>query len=387
MRDVLDAVVGRKAASAGDRDVLVGASGFTGQAKHRVAMFEQALRGRVHDLLGKRVEHRRAGGAQHGKGDPLADHRNMSGGEYRPDSFFQPGEVGGHLVGVVAGTGSVGPGDQDEQRSVSHEPYDTCKNVQQHEGVGMLAAERRDFLLARLSTDGKIVAKEIAGQLGLSEDSVRRDLRELASAGLCQRVYGGALPASPAIADYGARVGVEPASKARIAAAVAGMIAPGSSVILDGGTTTLAVVAALPRDLDCTVITHSPTIAAALVTHPSVEVYLLGGKLFKHSAVTCGAAAAEAAHGISADVFFLGVTAVHPDEGLTTGDADEAAMKRTLADRAGETYVLASVEKIGAASRYQVLPLSAVAGIITDAEPNNSTRSLHDRGVQLIHVP
>jgi DeoR/GlpR family transcriptional regulator of sugar metabolism len=248
----------------------------------------------------------------------------------------------------------------------------------------MLAAERRDYLLKRLAVDGKVVAKDVAAQLGLSEDSVRRDLRELAAAGLCQRVYGGALPVSPAIADYATRASVEPASKARIAATAVGLIQPGNAVILDGGTTTLALVGALPLDLNCTVITHSPTIAAALVEHPIVEVYLIGGRLFKHSAVTCGAAAAEAAQAISADLFFLGITAVHPTEGLTTADADEAAMKRTLAGRAAETYVLASVEKIGAASRYQVLPLTAVAGIITDAPTDDTTDALIEQGVRLL---
>ena len=105
-------------------------------------------------------------------------------------------------------------------------------------------------------------------------------------------------------------------------------------MILDGGTTTQAVVRALPADLECTVITHSPTVSAALLDHRSVEVFMLGGRLFKHSAVASGAAAVEATLGISADVFLLGVTGVHPDQGLTTGDADEAAMKRALARRA-----------------------------------------------------
>ena len=78
-------------------------------------------------------------------------------------------------------------------------------------------------------------------------------------------------------------------------------------------------------------------------------------------------AAAEAAQTVQADIFLLGVTGVHPEAGLTTGDPDEAAMKRTLASRAAETYVLASTEKVGAASPYSVLPLSSVSGIITDA--------------------
>jgi len=230
----------------------------------------------------------------------------------------------------------------------------------------MLAAERQALLLERLARDGKVVAKEIAAELGLSDDSVRRDLRELAAAGLCQRVYGGALPVSPALAHYADRTRVAPASKDRVAARAALLIVPGSTVILDGGTTTLAVVHALPPALTCTVVTHSPTIAAALVPHEGVEVFLLGGRLFKHSAVTCGAAAVEAAQAITADLFLLGVTGVHPSAGLTTGDVEEAAMKRALAGRAADTYVLASAEKIGVASPYRVLPFADIAGIITD---------------------
>ena len=251
----------------------------------------------------------------------------------------------------------------------------------------MLAAQRRDFLLNRLQSDGRLVAKDVAAEFGVTEDSVRRDLRELAAAGLCQRVYGGALPVSPAVADYAARGSVSPAAKQRVAAAAAALIRPGSTVLLDGGTTALAVTAALPSDLRATVVTHSPTVAAALVEHPTVEVYVLGGRLFKHSAVTCGAAAAEAAAGVHADLFLLGVTGVHHEAGLTTGDPDEAAMKRTLAGRAAETYVLASHEKIGAASPYTVLPLRAVSGIITDAPTGSPVlEQLRRQGVAIVEA-
>ena len=73
---------------------------------------------------------------------------------------------------------------------------------------------------------------------------------------------------------------------------------------------------------------------------------------------------------------------MHPDAGLTTGDADEAAMKRTLAGRAADTYVLASAEKIGAASPYRVLPLAEVAGIVTDAP--GSLAEFANAGVPII---
>lgn len=249
----------------------------------------------------------------------------------------------------------------------------------------MLAAERRDYLLRILADEGKVVAKDIAARLGLSEDSVRRDLRDLAAEGLCQRVYGGALPASPAVADYTARQTVAPESKHRVATAAARLLRPESAVILDGGTTALALAKALPGDLRCTVITHSPTIAAALNEHPLAEVFLLGGKIFKHSAVACGAAAVEAAQQVSADLCLLGVTGVHPEAGLTTGDPDEAAMKRALAARAADTYILASSEKIGTASRYRVLPWEKISGLITDAPQTHPViTDLAEHGTNII---
>lgn len=248
----------------------------------------------------------------------------------------------------------------------------------------MLAASRKDLLLARLRADGRIVAKELAAELGLSEDSIRRDLRELDAAGLAVRVYGGALPASPAVADYAGRQSLATDSKQRIARFAARLIEPGSTVLIDGGTTALAVVRALPLDTECTIITHSPTVAAALLDHVA-EVFILGGRLFKHSAVASGAAAMEAAQAITADRFLLGVTGIHESAGLTTGDADEAAMKRALASRAGETFVLGSSEKIGAVSRYAVLPFADIAGVIVDgATP--TTEALARLDVRLLHA-
>ncbi len=248
----------------------------------------------------------------------------------------------------------------------------------------MLAAERKELWLRKLRSDGTVVARDVAAELGVSEDTIRRDLRELASAGLCQRVYGGAVPASPALADYPGRAQVSPTSKKLVAARAAELIEPGSVVILDGGTTTLEVVHHLPRTLRCTVVTHSPTIAVGLLPHEQIEVLLIGGRLFRHSAVTSGAAAVEAVQRVTADLFLLGVTGVHPDHGLTTGDAEEAAMKRTLSTRAAETYVLASAEKLGTASPHQVLALSQVAGVVTDGADHPALAALIERGARIL---
>jgi DeoR/GlpR family transcriptional regulator of sugar metabolism len=250
----------------------------------------------------------------------------------------------------------------------------------------MLQATRRELLLDRLRRDRRLIAKDIAAELDLSEDSIRRDLRELAHEGLLVRVYGGAVPSSPAVGDYAARVEIAPGSKARVARMAAAMIAPGSTVILDGGTSTLGVVHELSRSLACTIVTHSPTIAAALLDHEA-DVLLLGGRLFKHSAVAMGVEAVETARRVNADLFLLGVTGIHHEAGLTTGDSEEAAMKRTLASRAAETFVLGSIEKVGAVSPHQVLPLDEVAGLIVDADTDAATlEGLRGAGASLVEA-
>jgi len=253
----------------------------------------------------------------------------------------------------------------------------------------MLAAERRDQLVARLHRDGKLVARDLAAELGLSEDSVRRDLRELAAAGLCQRVYGGALPVAPGLgAVQAARSEIAPESKRRVGARAARLIMPGSTAILDGGTTALEVVAALPPDLDARIITHSATTAAALASHPKASVLMLGGHLHKQSVSASGAMAAEAAGRISADVALLIITGIHPQEGLTVSDPEQAALLRILISRAADTYVMASVEKLGTVCAYRTVGLPEVAGIITDAPADHPTvRQLLDQGVTVIPAP
>jgi DeoR/GlpR family transcriptional regulator of sugar metabolism/transposase len=254
-------------------------------------------------------------------------------------------------------------------------------------GHTVLAAERRDLLLARLRRDGKLVARDLAAELGLSEDSVRRDLRELAADGLCQRVYGGALPVSPALGTITARAEIATDSKRRVAAAAARLVTPGSTVILDGGTTAMRLVAALPPDLDARIITHSATTAVAVAGHPTVSGFLLGGDIHKRSVSASGATTAETASRITADLALLTIPGVHPREGLTAGEPDDAALKRIFASRAADTYVMASAEKLGTVCACQVIGLTEVAGIITDAPASDPTiRQLRDQGATIIQA-
>lgn len=248
----------------------------------------------------------------------------------------------------------------------------------------MFAAQRRERILATLRSEGRVVARDLAVSLGISEDTVRRDLRDMAAEGLLHRVHGGALPASPAVADFSARASIATEAKVEVARLAAGLVRAGQTIGLDGGTTAQQVARALPPDLRATVVTHSPTIAVELAAHPTVEVIVVGGRLFKHSVVAAGAAAHEAIGRVWLDAFFLGVTGIHPTAGLTTGDADEAAIKRAWVERAAETYVLGTGEKVGAASAFEVVPLAAVTAVLTDsAAPDRGVADLRAAGVEV----
>ena len=248
----------------------------------------------------------------------------------------------------------------------------------------MLTSQRKKLLLARLAAEGQLVAKALALELGTSEDTIRRDLRELAAEGRLQRVHGGALPASAAMGDLAVREQVSVADKVALGRFGASLIRPGQVVILDGGTTAMQVARHLAPGLRATIVTHSPPVAVALAQHPGIEILVLGGRLFRHSMVNVGAGVIDAASRLRADLFFLGVTGVHPDAGLSTGDAEEAAVKRALHERAAETVVLASPEKLLAASPFIVAPLSELSLlVVARATPARVARALRAGGVDV----
>lgn len=229
----------------------------------------------------------------------------------------------------------------------------------------MLTSQRKQLLLDRLTAEGRLVAAELAQALSVSEDTIRRDLRDLAAAGHLVRVHGGALPSSPTHLPLTRRLGLQAGAKTALARAAAGLIRRGQVAIIDGGTTHLALCTALPRDLACTVVTHSPGIAAALEEHERIEVILFGGRLFRHSMVAMGAATVTGYATLRADLCLLGVTGLHPETGLTTGDAEEAALKRVMVAAAAETVVLATPDKLGRTSPWSIAPLERLSRLVS----------------------
>ncbi len=251
----------------------------------------------------------------------------------------------------------------------------------------MLTAERRRSILQTLRRDGKVLASELSKNLHVSEDTVRRDLRELAASGMLQRVHGGALPRSPATASFTERQQQTPEAKTAIAQAAIQLIRQDQVIILDGGTTPLQVAQHLPHDLRATVITHSPPIALALAEHPDIEVIMIGGRLYKHELITAGAATVEAFHNIRADLCFLGIGSVHPKLGISTSNLEEAYVKRAIIASAAEVVALTSAEKLGTAAPYIIGPLSDLTHLITERSvPNEALAPYRAQGITIVRA-
>lgn len=228
----------------------------------------------------------------------------------------------------------------------------------------MLTQERKRRILEKIQKDGQVLSKNLASEFGISEDTARRDLRELAQEGWIQRVHGGALPISRLEESINVRKSIYPHDKRAIGRAAAAMIEAGQVVFIDGGTTALQLPLYLDRTLQATIITHSPLVAMAFAEH-AVEVILIGGRLFRRSMVTVGAAAVEAIHRLRPHIYFMGVTAIHKDLGFSAGDPEEAAIKRMILAQSTQIVVLASPEKFGALSPFIIAPLSQVTMIVT----------------------
>ena len=251
----------------------------------------------------------------------------------------------------------------------------------------MLVTERRERIMQALRQQGRIVASELSETLAVSPDTIRRDLEDLAAAGLLRRVHGGALPHSPGAARYAARLGQAPAAKTAIARAAAGLLHDGQVILLDGGTTTQRLAEQLPPGLRATVITNSPSAAAALAAHPDIEVAVIGGRLHKDGLVTLGAAAVEAIRSVRPDVCVLGVCGLHLEAGLSVPDSEEACVKRAMVEVSAQVIGLADADKLGTVDPYLVAPARELTHLVTDAIDETVLAGYRAQGISVVCAP
>jgi DeoR family transcriptional regulator, aga operon transcriptional repressor len=249
-------------------------------------------------------------------------------------------------------------------------------------------ADRLSAVLQRLSGDGSVSVGQLAGELGVSTATVRRDLQLLEEQRLLSRTHGGAIAHGVLyelpLRYRGSRHGDE---KRRIAIAAAERVPEGTAVGLTGGTTTTEVARALAEHRRLTVVTNSLSIASELAVRPNLKLMVTGGVARSESYELVGPLAEASLAGLNLDQVFIGVDGISPAAGLTTHHEVEAHTDRALIDRSARVVVVADSSKLGQVAFARICDLAAVHELITDtgADPEQ-TRALADAGLRVTIV-
>lgn len=230
----------------------------------------------------------------------------------------------------------------------------------------MLKEERHQYILNCIQQNYRIYVTSLSTELGVSDDTLRRDLAELDEQGLLTKVHGGAIAKSGIPIEFTDRLNTGIAGKQQMAAKVIPLFHPGDIILMDGGTSNLEVARQIPLDMELTIYTNSFPIINVLMHHPKLELIFLGGKVFPSSQVTIGVSVFQALQTIRPNWLVLGISDVHPQQGLTAPDREEAMMKRLMIERAQKRIILADSYKLNTAEAYSVASLGDIDYLVTE---------------------
>jgi DeoR/GlpR family transcriptional regulator of sugar metabolism len=238
----------------------------------------------------------------------------------------------------------------------------------------LIPAERQRLLLACIERDGRVASAQAAAQFRVSEDTIRRDLRDLADAGLVERVHGGALRKTPIAHRFETRLTESDDAKKRLAQCALSLLRKGMTLMLDQSTSNLALAQQLPADFDLSVATVSPDIAVAALDRGLRDLVLIGGKVDVTSRGASGAGALEQIARIRSDLCFLGACAIEIAAGVMANDYEDACLKRAMAASAASVAVLATAEKIDTRASFAVSSFGRLDHLITEKSLPESVR-------------
>lgn len=232
----------------------------------------------------------------------------------------------------------------------------------------MYAEERQQWIAGQARSRGRVDVGELAAELAVTTETVRRDLTVLERHGVLRRVHGGAIPVErlsfePALA---ARDAARAPEKERIAKAALAELPAEGAILLDAGTTTARLADLLPPDRTLTVVTNALPIAMSLSGRPSITVMTLGGRVRGRTLAAVDSWALRALADTYVDVAFLGTNGISVERGLTTPDQAEAAAKAAMIGAARRTVLLADHTKVGSDCFARFGELADVDVLITD---------------------
>lgn len=243
---------------------------------------------------------------------------------------------------------------------------------------------RQNWLLELISKGKALIAKEAAEELGVSLDTIRRDLIALEQQGAVKRVKGGAIASSVPERPFIDRVKDADTWLSGCLSTLLSLLEGVQTLFLDGGTSILKVANAIPVNSPITVITPSPVVATVLLER-NIETILLGGKIHPSGAIATGATTVREIEKISADMAVLGVCGLDTEFGLTADDLAEAEVKTAMANQAASIIALASQHKLYRRSPYKVVSTDKLDIIVTDAEPEK-TAAFSQLNVEIVSV-
>lgn len=230
----------------------------------------------------------------------------------------------------------------------------------------MLKEERHQYIIDRINKDNRIYVTGLSDELGISDDTLRRDLVELENLGLLTKVHGGAIAKSGISIQFTERLNTATPIKQQMAAKLVPLFKEGDVILMDGGTSNLEVARQIPKDKKFTIYTNCLPIANELSNYPKIDLILLGGKVFSSSQVTVGISVFQMLQSVFPDWVIIGVSDIHPQKGLTTSDREEAIIKRSMILQGVKRVVIADGHKLNTARNYHVASLGEIDYIVTE---------------------
>jgi DeoR/GlpR family transcriptional regulator of sugar metabolism len=234
----------------------------------------------------------------------------------------------------------------------------------------MLKKERHSHIIKQINLHNKVLSSDLAIELNVSEDTIRRDLNELDETGQIVKVHGGALSKSYHYPFQQNHIYAADAKKS-IALKAVELIKDGMVVLTGGGTTIIEMVRSLPLDLSATIFTISPPVALQLADHHLIKVILIGGEFSKDSQVCTGSQVISYLSEIKFDLCFLGTNGISLADGVTDSDLDIVQVKKAMIKASKKLIITCIAEKLNSVQRFRVCDVQQINSLVTDLDPGN----------------
>ncbi|MBX3242509.1 MAG: DeoR/GlpR transcriptional regulator [Chitinophagaceae bacterium] len=235
----------------------------------------------------------------------------------------------------------------------------------------MLKRERQSFILREVNLHNRVLSVDLSQKMGVSEDTIRRDLNEMAKNHQLIKVHGGALSKSFHLSDSENLVYAS-SGKKTIAHKALSLIKNGMFILTTGGTTIIELAKSLPPELNATFITPSLPAAYEYIHHPYIDVIFTGDRISKSSKIAIGAETVAKIKDIRADLCFLGINAIDADVGITDNDWEVVQVKKAMIGSARQVVALTISEKLNSSQKIRVCGLDKVNVLITELDPGDT---------------